>query len=431
MRKLCPNYDFEDGLDTVLEVPIPEEMFGSGHKHGITNSWLNVKSWIRPYAIGRLPSTPFSNNGTAAAIPAPNADVQLLLGVVGAPLIPLPLDSDLQSAKPTFKNQPIEASMAKYIIEQYIGAAGGEKALSSIHSMYAMGKVKMVASEFSSGGPSSKPVKVKGLKNGGGEMGGFVLWQKRPDLWSLELVLSGCKISAGSDGKVAWRQTPWHHSHASRGPPRPLRRALQGLDPKATAGLFADAVCIGEKVIGTEDCFVLKLEAKPGSLKARSTRHVEIIRHVIWGCFSQRTGLLTQLEDSHILRIKPPGFDDSVFWETTMESSIEDYRDVDGIQIAHGGTTAVSLFRFGETSERHSRTRMEESWTIEEVDFNIVGLSIDCFLPPGDLRKAEEGDVAEDGGSLPELRRRAAFVTAAIGGGGKVAAFDEQGEFSD
>lgn len=255
--------------------------------------------------------------------------------------------------------------------------------------MYAMGKVKMVASEFCSG-EVKNGVKIKPLKTSGGEIGGFVLWQKRPDLWSLELVLSGCKISAGSDGKVAWRQTPWHRSHPSRGPPRPLRRALQGLDPKATAKLFADAVCIGEKNISNEDCFILKLEAKPPSLKARSTRNVEIIRHVIWGCFSQRTGLLTQLEDSHILRIKPPGINDSIFWETTMESSIENYKDVDGVKIAHGGTTAVSLFRFGETSERHSRTRMEERWTIEEVDFNIMGLTLDCFLPPSDLNKGDD-----------------------------------------
>ena len=119
--------------------------------------------------------------------------------------------------------------MAKYIVKQYIAAVGGEKALNSINSMYAMGKVKMAASEFSAGEGSvnNKIVKVRNLRNGGGEMGGFVLWQKRPDLWCLELVVSGCKISAGSDGKVAWRQTPWHHSHASRGPPRPLRRFLQ------------------------------------------------------------------------------------------------------------------------------------------------------------------------------------------------------------
>lgn len=144
-----------------------------------------------------------------------------------------------------------EDSTAKYIVKQYIAAVGGEKVLDSINSMYAMGKVRMAASEFCAGegslnhhnnsskGSGGLKVNKKSLRiggggggfggGGGGEMGGFVLWQKKPELWCLELVVSGCKISAGSDGKVAWRQTPWHHSHASRGPPRPLRRALQVL----------------------------------------------------------------------------------------------------------------------------------------------------------------------------------------------------------
>jgi hypothetical protein len=126
-----------------------------------------------------------------------------------------------------------ESSTAKYIIQQYIAASGGEWALNKVTNMYAMGKVRMTAAELNSsdadgggGGGGGHRGGKKSSKNGG-EVGGFVLWQKKPELWSLELVVSGCKISAGSDGKVAWRQTPWHQSHASRGPPRPLRRSLQ------------------------------------------------------------------------------------------------------------------------------------------------------------------------------------------------------------
>lgn len=165
----------------------------------------------------------------------------------------------------------------------------------------------------------------------------------------------------------------------------------QGLDPRSTANLFSNAVCVGEKAINDEDCFILKVEADPLTLRARSSNNVEIIRHLVWGYFSQRTGLLVQLEDSHLLKIKPSsGTDSGIFWETTMESYVQDYRTVDGINIAHSGRTSVSLFRSGERSETHSRTRMEEVWEIEEVDFNIKGLSMDCFLPPGDLKKEEE-----------------------------------------
>lgn len=383
MRTLCPNFEREDALETVLEVPIPEEMFPTAK-----NRWPNMKSWMRPIP-GRAPASfPFADR---------SSQIQLLLGVVGAPLIPLPIPSDYWLNK-TIKDHPIESSMAKYIIHQYIAAVGGDHALNSIDSMYAMGKVKMMASEFSAGEglsvnnlktDNSKVVKVKGMRHGG-EVGGFVLWQKKPDLWSLELVVSGSKMSAGSDGKIAWRQTPWNNSHASRGPPRPLRRSLQGLDPRLTANLFTNSLCIGEKTVNGEDCFVLRLEANPSTLEARSSSNVEIIRHTVWGYFSQRTGLLVQLEDSHLIRIKASK-NDSIFWETTMESSIQDYRTIDGVNIAHSGKTSVSLFRYGDDKEKHSRTRLEEGWSIEEVDFNIKGLSMDCFLPPADLKKEDEG----------------------------------------
>nr|XP_043617064.1 uncharacterized protein LOC122588911 [Erigeron canadensis] len=382
MRMLCPNLDNEDGLETVLEVPIPEESYDA-------IPWQNTNRITTPHS---------TEYGTR------NAEIQLLLGVVGAPLIPLPISCDKSSdINPNINNHPMEASMAKYIVQQYIAATGGEHALNSIDSMFAVGKVKMVASEFIAGDGISmncnglsiggSVMKIKSVRNGGGEMGGFVLWQKRPDLWSLELVLSGCKISAGSDGKVAWRQTPWHHSHASRGPPRPLRRSLQGLDPKLTARLFMNSVCTGEKNINGEDCFVLKLEAEPLSLKQRSSNNVEIINHTIWGHFSQKSGLLYHLKDSHLIRIKAHG-NDNVFWETTMESLIEDYQTVEGINIAHGGRTIVSLYRSGE-NEGQSRTKMEEVWTIEELDFNIKGLSMDCFLPPRDLKVSPDQETGE------------------------------------
>jgi hypothetical protein len=165
-----------------------------------------------------------------------------------------------------------------------------------------------------------------------------------------------------------------------------------------TASLFAeDSTCIGERTIAGEDCFVLKVEAEASSLRARNSGSVEIIRHTVWGYFSQRTGLLVQLEDSHLLQIKPTGSNGgSVFWETTMESRLDDYRAVDGVNIAHSGRTAVSLVRFGDGQDGNTRTRMEETWSIEEVDFNIVGLSMDCFLPPSDLRDGKDAHQQQD-----------------------------------
>jgi hypothetical protein len=114
-----------------------------------------------------------------------------------------------------------QASTAKYIIQQYIAATGGQAALQGVRSMYAVGKVRMRASEFHLGDQAVNAAQ------GRAEVGGFVLWQKSPEVWFFELIMAGHKMNAGSDGKVAWRQSAAEQSHVSRGPPRPPRRSLQ------------------------------------------------------------------------------------------------------------------------------------------------------------------------------------------------------------
>lgn len=159
--------------------------------------------------------------------------------------------------------------------------------------------------------------------------------------------------------------------------------------------MFAGARCIGERKVSGEDCFILKLCTDPETLKARTEGLAEIIRHVMFGYFSQRTGLLVHIEDSHLTRIQSTTGGDAVYWETTTNSFIEDYRPVDGIMIAHSGRSAVTLFRFGEVAMSHTKTRMEEAWSIEEVAFNVPGLSMDCFIPPTDIKSGSVGETVE------------------------------------
>ncbi|TKW28151.1 hypothetical protein SEVIR_3G330200v4 [Setaria viridis] len=382
MRKVCANLDREDGLDTVLEVPVPESHHEPSARGGRRRR-RTVTAWVRSHMDQR-----HRRDGA----PPSRADVQLMLGVIGAPLVPQPVEARKAMAGKDIKEEPLEVSKAKYIVEQYVAAAGGEPALSAATSMYAMGKVRMRTAK------GQKAKTGMGVVNGGGEVaGGFVVWQKMPEMWCVEMVVAGgTKMSAGSDGKVAWRQTPWQQAHASRGPPRPLRRCVQGLDPKSTANLFSTATWVGEKCIDDDDCFVLRVDADPSALRARSSADVEVVRHAVWGYFSQRTGLLVRLEDSHLLRIHVHGeATETAYWETSMESSIGDYRAVDGINVAHAGRTVVSLSRFGSGADeddgsdaargKRTCTCMEETWSIEEVDFNIMGLSTECFLPPRDM----------------------------------------------
>lgn len=90
MRKLCPNLERDDALDTVLEVPIPEEMFsggGSGSR-GAKFGCTNVKAWMRSHA---------DRSGEGEPCSMTRGELQLMLGVIGAPLIPLPVHHAKQS----------------------------------------------------------------------------------------------------------------------------------------------------------------------------------------------------------------------------------------------------------------------------------------------------------------------------------------------
>lgn len=90
MKKLCPNLDREDGLETVLEVPIPDEIFTI--KSGTTRAWQNMKSWMKPNVV----ESRSSSSSSLSLFGDRNTDIQLLLGVVGAPLVPFPITSEYQ-----------------------------------------------------------------------------------------------------------------------------------------------------------------------------------------------------------------------------------------------------------------------------------------------------------------------------------------------
>ncbi|KAL1369292.1 hypothetical protein HN51_023389 [Arachis hypogaea] len=319
------------------------------------------------------------------------SNLKILLSVLGCPLFPLPVHPKL----------PLNevSSSAQYIIQHYSAATRCRKLEGTVKNVFTTGKVAMVVVDEvgSSGGGNG------GVNNGGSEKGCFVMWQMVPDKWQIELVLSGQKVAAGSNGSVAWRHTPWLGTHAAKGGVRPLRRTLQGLDPLAISCVFSGAQYMGEKEMSEMDCFVLKLSADQKDLAQRSDNTAEMIKHSIFGYFSQRSGLLVHLEDSYLTRIQAPG-SYPTYWETTMSTSIQDYRPVivdnnnsndnNGVMIAHAGSSTVIITRFGDNIKAGTdMTRLEESWTIDDVAFNVPGLSMDCFIPPQELQKdyPEEG----------------------------------------
>ncbi|KAJ4701044.1 Glutamyl-tRNA (Gln) amidotransferase subunit A (DUF620) [Melia azedarach] len=274
---------------------------------------LGESKWIGS-SLGNWVKQQLSRTPLVTAMTYKRSDMRLLLGVMGAPLASVHVSSNDHLPHLNIEDTPIDGSCRE---------------------------------------KSTRTVK-NGNASSYAESSGFVLWQMNLDMWYFEIAVGGSKVHAGCNGKLVWRHAPWGSAHTTKGPARPLRRALQ---------LFAD----------------------PQTLKATSKGPVEIIRHVLFGYFSQKTGLLVHVEDSRLTPIQSDG-GDAIYWETTISSFLDDYKPVEGIMIAHSGCSVVTRFRFREVAMSHTKTKMEEAWTIEEVAFNVPRLSIDCFIPPSDLR---------------------------------------------
>lgn len=105
MRKLCPNYDREDGLDTVLEVPIPEEMF---NKMGSTAAlrWHNLRALMKAQSQ--------SCDRSSYLQAKSSNEFMALLKLVGSPLISFQLQLDNPPSR-FVKNASIVSSRS-YII---------------------------------------------------------------------------------------------------------------------------------------------------------------------------------------------------------------------------------------------------------------------------------------------------------------------------
>ncbi|XP_010452602.1 PREDICTED: uncharacterized protein LOC104734674 [Camelina sativa] len=308
-------------------------------------------------------------------------DMKLLLSVMGCPLFPVPPLSKISLHQ--------VSSSAQYIIQQFAAATGCKKLAGEIKNTFVTGKITMSMVNDINSSPSV------GSASSVSHKGCFVMWQMLPEKWLIELVGGGHKVAAGSDGEITWRYTPWLGDHAAKGAIRPLRRALQGLDPLT----ISSAQFVGEKEINGKDCFILKLSTDQIDLSRRSDSTAEMIKHVAFGYFSQKSGLLICLEDSSLTRIQIPGTMPT-YWETSMSSWMEDYRAIEcsEVVIAHSGRTDVLISRFGETLKGGiSVTRMEERWTIEDVAFDVPGLSVDCFIPPKEMKMDFHHQQQQDG----------------------------------
>lgn len=81
-----------------------------------------------------------------------------------------------------------QASSAKYIVQQYIVATGGRRRCRACRACTRWESANC-ASEFHLGDQTVTAAQ------GHAEVGGFVLWQKCPEVWYFELIMAGHKMS--------------------------------------------------------------------------------------------------------------------------------------------------------------------------------------------------------------------------------------------
>ncbi|KAI4365424.1 hypothetical protein MLD38_021408 [Melastoma candidum] len=343
-------------LPPVYEEPVDEDDNVKGRGGCSSKGRLSWRAWKGSrFSLGRA---------------GRESHLRILLSILGCPLFPLSFHP-----KPSMDKV---SSPAQYIIQHFIAATGCRKLTGKAKTVFLTGKVTMAMVDedvvAGTGIPTWK--------------GCFVMWQMVPDKWLLELVVGDQKVIAGCDGRVAWRHTPWLGTHTAKGGIRPIRRALQGLDPVDIATVFFTSRLAGEKEIAGTKCFVLSLCADQSDLIDRSDNTAETIKHSVHGYFSQRSGLLVQLEDSYLTRIQTPGTSPT-YWETTMSTAIGNYQAVDSdLMIAHSGRSTAVISRFSEDMRAGPTvTRMEEKWSIDDFAMDVVGLSVDSFIPPNDVRE--------------------------------------------
>lgn len=106
IRRLCPNLDREDGLETVLEVPIPEEMFTSMGTN-VALRWQNMLTWMKAQTADKLSSPLFAKRLN---------ELRFLLYLVGSPLIPLQVQLGHSVHRPVRDSSIVRLSFLSYNI---------------------------------------------------------------------------------------------------------------------------------------------------------------------------------------------------------------------------------------------------------------------------------------------------------------------------
>ncbi|CAI7875144.1 unnamed protein product, partial [Closterium sp. NIES-54] len=244
---------------------------------------------------------------------ARDAEIKFVLQAAATPLASVPKQISLP--RPTTPELTQNQRTTRDVLKKYIAASGGYNSHMAQQGSVISGHVTIWASEVVMGDKTVYAAPIAGGRGGADvAKGTFRVVQMPPNMWHVAVAMGDTRIDATCDGELVWRRSSWGPSTTAKGPVRPLRHLLAGLDPPTVADVFASGEYQGDEGIEGDECMCVKVMANPLALMSMSTGGgnvggkqqdvCDVLAYQVEGFFSKASGLLIGLCDHHLTLTK-------------------------------------------------------------------------------------------------------------------------------
>ncbi|GJP75320.1 hypothetical protein CLOP_g5773 [Closterium sp. NIES-67] len=257
------------------------------------------------------------------------------------------------------------------------------------------GQISQWASEIVMGNKTVYASPTARLAGGDAATGSFRVLQVPPNTWHMGISVGEYRMEAACDGELVWRRSSWMPATTAKGPVRPLRHLLAGLDPPTVADVFAAGEYAGDESVEGDECMCLKVMANPLALMSMSTGGntmggrqqdtCDVLAYQVEGLFSKASGLLVGLRDHHLTKTKTTS-NTTIYWERVMVTRVEDFQPSEGgLLIPRRGRSVLSLAkRCDDDPSGTMRAWVREQWTVESVGRDTSSIK-GLLVRPSDL----------------------------------------------
>ncbi|CAI6000067.1 unnamed protein product [Closterium sp. NIES-64] len=325
---------------------------------------------------------------------ARDAEIKFVLQAAATPLASVPKQISLP--RPTTPELTQNQRTTRDVLKKYIAASGGYNSHMAQQGSVISGHVTIWASEVVMGDKTVYAAPTAGARGGADvAKGTFRVVQMPPNMWHVAVAMGDTRIDATCDGELVWRRSSWGPSTTAKGPVRPLRHLLAGLDPPTVADVFASGEYQGDEGIEGDECMCVKVMANPLALMSMSTGGgnvggkqqdvCDVLAYQVEGFFSKASGLLIGLRDHHLTKTKTAS-NSTIYWERVMVTRVGDFQPMEGgMIIPHSGRSVLSLAkRCDDDTSGTIRAWVREEWGVDSVTQDAMAMQ-GLLARPADL----------------------------------------------